>query len=66
MRGIKMDPEDPDGYIAKFEVMVRHAGYNINDPLTIGHYTKGLPIGLYETVKARRAFCQSTSWRGIP
>ena len=23
MRGIKMDPEDPDGYIAKFEEMVQ-------------------------------------------
>ena len=46
MKGLKMNPEDPDGYIAKFEEMVRHAGYNINDPLTIGHYTKGLPTGL--------------------
>ena len=36
MKGIKMNPEDPDGYIAKFEEMVRHVGYNINDPLTIG------------------------------
>ena len=50
MKGIKMNPEDPDGYIAKFEEMVHHTGYNINDPLTIGHYTKGLPTGLYETI----------------
>ena len=50
MKGIKMDPQDPDRYIAKFEELVQHAGYNINDPLTIGHYTKGLPRGLYETI----------------
>ena len=43
MKGIKMDLQDPDRYIVKFEELVRHAGYNINDPLTIGHYTKGLP-----------------------
>ena len=45
-----MDPQDPDRYISKFEELVCHAGYNINDPLTIGHYTKGLPWGLYETI----------------
>ena len=50
MKGIKMDPQDPDGYIAKFEELVQHVGYNINDPLTIRHYTIGLPQGLYETI----------------
>ena len=50
MKGIKMDPQDPDGYITKFKELVCHAGYNINDPLTIRHYTKGLPHGLYETI----------------
>ena len=44
MKGLKMDPSNPDGYIAKFEELVHHANFNINDPLTIGHYTKDITL----------------------
>lgn len=45
-----MDPQNPDWYIAQFKELVCHAGYNINNPLTIGHFTNGLPQELYEKI----------------
>ena len=40
MRGLRMDPQNINGYIAQFEELICHTGYNINNPLTIGHFTK--------------------------
>ena len=50
MKGLKMDPQDPNGYITKFKELIRHTNFNINDPLTIRHYTKGLLQGLYKII----------------
>ena len=47
---IKMQGQDLDEYIAKFEELVRHAQYDINGPQTIDKFTRGLPITLYETI----------------
>ena len=49
-QGIKMQGQDLDEYIAKFEELIRHAQYDINGPQTIDMFTRGLPITLYETV----------------
>ena len=45
-----MDPQNPDGYIAQFKELTHHAGYNINDPLTLGLFTKGLPHQIYQKI----------------
>ena len=63
MKGFKMDPQNPDNYISKFEELVRHAHLNINDPLTIGHFTKGLPQGLYETTYQFDSLITFEQWR---
>ena len=49
-QGIKMQGQDLDKYIAKFEELIRHAQYNINGPQTINMFTRGLPTTLYETI----------------
>ena len=63
MKGLKMDPTDPDGYITKFKELVHHAHFNINNPLTIGHFTKGLPRGLYETIYQHDSPTTFEQWR---
>ena len=49
-QGIKMQGQDLNGYIAKFEELVQHAQYNINGLQTINMFTRGLPITHYETI----------------
>ena len=49
-QGIKMQGQDLDEYIAKFEELVRHVQYDITGPQTINMFTRGLPITLYETI----------------
>ena len=49
-QGIKMQRQDLDEYIAKFEELVRHAQYDINGSQTIDMFTRGLPVTLYETI----------------
>jgi hypothetical protein len=48
--GIHMKDGRVDDYIALFEQLVRHAGYNINAEQTLKYFTKGLPRALYETM----------------
>jgi hypothetical protein len=48
--GIHMKDGRVDDYIALFEQLVRHAGYNINSEQTLKYFTKGLPRALYETM----------------
>ena len=49
-QGIKMQGQDLNQYITKFEELVHHAQYNINGPQTIDMFTRGLPMTLYETI----------------
>ena len=49
-QGIKMQGQDLDEYIAKFEELVRHTQYDINGPQTIDMFTRGLPVTLNETI----------------
>ena len=58
-----MDPQDPNSYIAKFEELVHHANFNINDPHTIRHFTKGLPRGLYKTIYQHDGPTTFEQWR---
>ena len=49
-RGIKMQGQDIDKYIARFEELVQHTQYDINGPQTIDMFTRGLPTTLYKTI----------------
>jgi hypothetical protein len=49
-QGFKMEKGDLDGYITKFEQIVRQAGLDINQPLVILKFAKGLPNAMYEFV----------------
>ena len=49
-QGIKMQGQDLDEYIAKFEELVQHTQYDINGLQTIDMFTRELPITLYETI----------------
>ncbi len=45
-----MKGEDIDEYLAKFEELVRLAGYQFDVPQTVETFTKGLPTGLYQKI----------------
>ncbi|KAH9009809.1 hypothetical protein EDB84DRAFT_1570984 [Lactarius hengduanensis] len=45
--GIKMEKGDIDGYIAKFERLVRQSNYRSSEPLVLDYFTGGLPYDLY-------------------
>ena len=49
-QGIKMQGQDLNKYITKFEDLVSHTQYDINGPQTIDMFTRGLPMTLYKTV----------------
>ena len=45
-----MKGEDMDNYVAKFEHLARHAGYNLDDIQTLDLFTAGFPNTLYQEV----------------
>lgn len=47
--GIKMN-DNVAAYVAKFETLVRKAGYDLGDYMVIQVFTNGLPTGLYEKI----------------
>ena len=46
-KGIKMERGDLDGYISKFEELVRQAGLDVNHDLVLDKFTDGLPTEMY-------------------
>jgi len=49
-KGIRMERGDIDAYVAKFEQLVRYAGYNIDQPMVLDLCANGLPNKLQETI----------------
>jgi hypothetical protein len=49
-RGIRMQGEDLDAYIAKYEGLVLEAGFNLRDRLCLKMFTDGLPHDLYRDI----------------
>ena len=47
-QGFKMERGELDAYISKFEQVVRHAGFDVNDPMVLDKFTDGLPHKMYE------------------
>jgi hypothetical protein len=46
-RGLRMQSGDLDGLITKFETLVRHANYDVNQPLVLRIFTDALPHAMY-------------------
>ena len=49
-KGVKMEKQNLDEYVAKFERLVRHAGYDLDNLQTIDLFTAGLPNQLYQKI----------------
>ena len=49
-QGLWMKGEDMDNYVAKFECLAQHAGYDLNNIQTLDLFTAGLPNALYQKV----------------
>jgi hypothetical protein len=49
-RGIRMQGEDLDAYIAKYEGLVLEAGFNLRDWLCLKMFTDRLPHDLYRDI----------------
>ena len=48
--GIKMEGGDLDGFINRFEILVRHAGYDPDHSMVLQKFTDGLPMEMYKTI----------------
>ena len=51
--GIKMEKGDLDGFINRFEILVRHAHYDPDHPMVLRKFTDGLPLEMYKTIFGR-------------
>jgi hypothetical protein len=49
-RGLRMQNGDLDGLITRFEQLVRHANYDVNQPLVLQIFTDALPHAMYEYI----------------
>ena len=47
---IKMEKGDLDAYVAKFERLVRLAGYDLQDQMVLDRFGSGLNSGLYVAI----------------
>ena len=48
--GIKMEGGDLDGFINRFEILVRHAGYDPDHSMVLQKFTDGLPMEMYKNI----------------
>jgi hypothetical protein len=49
-RGLRMQSGDLDGLITRFETLVRHANYDVNQPLVLRIFTDALPHAMYQFI----------------
>jgi hypothetical protein len=49
-QGLHMQQGDLDGLITRFEQLVHHANYNVNQPLVLHIFTDTLPHSVYEFI----------------
>jgi hypothetical protein len=49
-RGLRMQQGDLDGLITKFETLVHHANYDVNQLLVLRIFTDALPHAMYEFI----------------
>ena len=51
--GIKMERGDLDGFINRFEILVRHAQYDPDHSMVLRKFTDGLPMEMYKAIFSR-------------
>jgi hypothetical protein len=49
-RGFKMEKGDINTYIAKFEQVIRQAGLDVDQPLVVNKFARGLPCKMYDFI----------------
>jgi hypothetical protein len=49
-RGLRMQSGDLDSLITRFESLVRHANYDVNQPLVLHIFTDALPHAMYKFI----------------
>jgi hypothetical protein len=49
-RGLRMQNGDLDGLITRFEQLVCHTNYDVNQPLVLRIFTDALPHAMYEYI----------------
>jgi hypothetical protein len=62
-RGFKMEKGDIDAYIAKFEQVIRQAGLNIDQPLVVNKFARGLPHEMYDFIYTHKDPQTYKQWR---
>jgi hypothetical protein len=62
-RGFKMEKGDIDAYIAKFEQVIRQAGINIDQPLVVNKFARGLPREMYDFIYMHKDPQTYEQWR---
>jgi hypothetical protein len=62
-RGIRMQGDNIDEYISRFEMLTRQAGYDLNSSLVVEMFSNGLPHPLYDTIYTLDAPANYREWR---
>jgi hypothetical protein len=62
-RGFKMEKGDIDAYIAKFEQIIRQAGLNVDQPLVVNKFARGLPREMYDFIYTHKDPQTYEQWR---
>jgi hypothetical protein len=62
-RGFKMEKGDINAYIAKFEQVIRQAGLNIDQPLVVNKFARGLPCKMYDFIYTHKDPQTYKQWR---
>jgi hypothetical protein len=62
-RGFKMEKGDIDTYIAKFEQVIRQAGLDIDQPLVVNKFARGLPREMYDFIYTHKDPQMYEQWR---
>jgi hypothetical protein len=62
-RGFKMEKGDIDAYIAKFEQVIRQAGLDVDQPLVVNKFVRGLPREMYDFIYTHKDPQTYEQWR---
>jgi hypothetical protein len=62
-RGFKMEKGDIDAYIAKFGQIIRQAGLDVDQPLVVNKFTRGLPCEMYNFIYTHKDLQTYEQWQ---
>jgi hypothetical protein len=61
-RGFKMEKGDINAYIAKFEQVIRQAGLDVDQPLVVNKFARGLPREMYNFIYTHKDLQTYKQW----